>query len=107
MFDSVSEAESGLIGSADLRLIRATLGRLDASVSDGVRIDQLRLLEEIKAATAAAQAKVTAGFVVSQRAEQAAKGVPAGSGEGFQRRWGWRCECRRIRPPVTPVRRSS
>src|SRR6185437_4704058 len=37
----------------------------------------IRLLKEIKAQAAAAQARQTAAFVASQRAEQAAAGVPA------------------------------
>jgi hypothetical protein len=53
------------------------LARLDNDVTDAERIDQLRALEQLKAAAAAAQAKVTAAFVASQRAEQEAAGIPA------------------------------
>ena len=60
-----------------LTAMRNELARLDRVVSDAVRIDRIRLLEEISGAAAAAQAVQTADFVVSQRAEQAAKGVPA------------------------------
>ncbi len=45
--------------------------------SDAERIDQLRVLEELKAGTAAAQARVTAALDASVRAERAARGVPA------------------------------
>ena len=60
-----------------LTAMRNELARLDRAVSDAVRIDRIRLLEEISGAVAAAQAVQTADFVVSQRAEQAAAGVPA------------------------------
>jgi hypothetical protein len=54
----------------------AALGRLDQRVDDATRIDRIRLLEELKAAAAAAQAKETAAFATSQRASQARAGVP-------------------------------
>jgi hypothetical protein len=44
----------------------STLARLDGDVSDGERISQLDALERVKAACAAAQARVTAKFVDSQ-----------------------------------------
>jgi hypothetical protein len=53
------------------------LARLDRCVGDAERIDQIRALEELKAAAAAAQALVTADFAASQRAEQVVAGVPA------------------------------
>ena len=53
------------------------LADLDDEVSDAERIDQLRALEELKAAAAAAQARVTASLDTSLRAERAARGVPA------------------------------
>jgi hypothetical protein len=43
--------------------------------ADAARIDQLRLLEELKAVAAAAQARVTLGFAASQLAEQDTRGV--------------------------------
>jgi len=61
----------------DLRGFLGALGRLDTGVDDAERIDQIRLLEEIKAAAAAGQAKVTTEFVASQRTAQTAAGVPA------------------------------
>ncbi|MDP9443908.1 MAG: DUF222 domain-containing protein [Actinomycetota bacterium] len=56
----------------------AQLSRLDRQVDDAERVDQLRVLEELKAAAAAAQARVTVDFETSQREQQAAAGVPAG-----------------------------
>ncbi|MGH8969741.1 MAG: DUF222 domain-containing protein, partial [Actinomycetes bacterium] len=53
------------------------LAGLDRTVDDAERIDQLRVLEELKSAAAAAQAVVTADFAASQRSAQAAVGVPA------------------------------
>ena len=42
------------------------LAGLDRDVSDVVRVDQLAVLERVKAACAAAQVRVTADFAVSQ-----------------------------------------
>jgi hypothetical protein len=62
----------------DLRGFLGALGRLDTGVDDAERIDQIRLLEEIKAAAAAGQAKVTTEFVASQRTAQTAAAQPSG-----------------------------
>jgi hypothetical protein len=51
------------------------LAGLEDEVGDAERIDQIRLLEELKSAAAAAQARVTARFVESQKAAQEAAGV--------------------------------
>lgn len=60
----------------------------DADVDpDAVRIEQLALLERVKAAAAAAQARITEPFAASQRERQVAAGVPArrlGRGIGDQ-----------------------
>jgi hypothetical protein len=56
------------------RGVRA-LGLLDPDVDDGERIDRIRLLEELKAAAAAAQARETVLFAAAQRAAQSAAGV--------------------------------
>ena len=69
--------EPALLGTEELRRLVARLGVLDAEVGDAERIDQIRLLEELKAAAAAAQAKVTARFVASQRAAQLEAGGAA------------------------------
>ena len=74
---SETELSDGDPGVRVLTAMRDELARLDRVVSDAVRIDRIRLLEEISGAVAAAQAVQTADFVVSQRAEQAAAGVPA------------------------------
>ena len=52
------------------------VGDIDRNVSDDERIDQLRLLEDLKNAAAAAQARIAVDFDDSQRAEQEAAGVP-------------------------------
>lgn len=52
-------------------------GCTGVGADDAERIDQLRALEELKAAAAAAQARVTAELEVSQRAAQVTAGVPA------------------------------
>ncbi|MPV87388.1 DUF222 domain-containing protein [Georgenia ruanii] len=66
---------------------RETLAELDRDVSDVERVDQLRVLEELKAAAAAAQARIAVDLDLSQRREQEAAGVPAvrrGRGVGAQ-----------------------
>src|SRR5512145_162179 len=62
----------------DLCKVLERLGGLTGeSVDDGERIDQLALLESIKGAAAAAQARVSVAFDASQREAQAVAGVPA------------------------------
>ena len=75
------------VGTATLTDWRHQLAGMDRTVGDAERIEQLRALEELKAAAAAAQAVVTADFVASQRAEKRAAGVPErdlGTGVGAQ-----------------------
>ncbi len=63
------------------------LGRIDRTLGDAERIEQIRLLEELKSAAAAGQAVLTADLAASQRAEQRAAGVPEadlGKGVGAQ-----------------------
>jgi hypothetical protein len=62
--------------TADLAAFAAALRSLDTDVDDAERIDQLRLLEELKGAVAA-QARVTTDFATSQERPQRATGVPA------------------------------
>ncbi|WP_427115472.1 DUF222 domain-containing protein [Pseudarthrobacter scleromae] len=50
---------------------------LPVSSDSAALIDQLRALEELKAAAAAAQARVAVAFDLAQRAEQAEAGIPA------------------------------
>ncbi len=64
-----------VLDTATLAGWREQLGWLDRGVGDAERVDQIRLLEEVKSAAAAAQAVVTADLVASQRAEQRAAGV--------------------------------
>ncbi len=63
------------------------LAEMARDVDDAERIDQIRVLEELKAAAAAAQARASVDLDVSQRHAQAAAGVPAarrGIGVGAQ-----------------------
>ncbi|WP_157749486.1 DUF222 domain-containing protein [Jatrophihabitans sp. GAS493] len=60
-----------------LAAIKQVLAQTGPAAGDAELIDQIRLLEEIKAAAAAAQARATAAFVVSQRAGHVAAGVAA------------------------------
>jgi hypothetical protein len=52
------------------------LARFDRDVSDAERIDQIRALERLKSAAAAAQARITVDLDTSIRAERAAVGTP-------------------------------
>ncbi len=58
------------VGTPGVRSWAAGLARMDEAVTDAERVEQLRALEELKSAAAAAQARVTAAFVASQRREQ-------------------------------------
>ena len=72
----VREAAAGCSAStADLRRARDLLTRLARDVDDAERIDQIRLLEELKSAAAAAQARVVADLHDSQVARQRAHGL--------------------------------
>lgn len=76
MFETMGlrEAATGLtapLTTRDLRQVLAALARLDRDVDDAERVDQIRVLEEIKAAAGAAQARATADLDSSQRARQA------------------------------------
>ena len=79
----ISDAAAGAPGTAistgELAAWSVALRALAADVDDAERIDQLRLLEELKSAAAAAQALVTASFARSQRA---ANGVPDSADPG-------------------------
>ena len=54
----------------------ADVRTLEVAGDDAGRVEQIRQLEELKRAASAAQARVTAELVVSQRAAQVAAGVP-------------------------------
>ncbi len=53
------------------------LAGLDRAVDDVERVDRIRVLEDLKAAAAAAQARAAADLDASVRAERAARGLPA------------------------------
>ena len=61
----------------ELSTLLEALGETPPDVDDAVRIDLIASLEALKGAAAAAQARITVAFDASQRAEQAARGVPA------------------------------
>ena len=71
-----SDALPGVLPTATLAGWRHRLVGLDRVVGDAERVEQIRALEELKSAAAAAQAVVTADLVASQRAQQRAAGVP-------------------------------
>jgi len=66
------------LSTAALGGLVGRLGRLDTEVDDAERITQLELLERPKGAAAAAQARVSVALDRSQRADQAAQGLPSG-----------------------------
>jgi len=73
-----------------------TLRTLPQGVSDAVRIDRIRALEQLKAAAGAAQAIETAAFAAAQREQHRAAGVPeARIGQGVAAQVGL---ARRISP---------
>jgi hypothetical protein len=79
-----TDVRPAAVTTADLQDWRAGLAVRDADVSDAERIEQLRALEELKSAAAAAQAWVTADLDESIRGERAAGEVPAtGRGRGI------------------------
>jgi hypothetical protein len=83
MFDSPSTP----VGSTVVRGWVDLLAGTDRAVSDAERVEQLRALEELKAAAAAAQAPAAADLDASVRARHAARGLPAsrqGHGVGAQ-----------------------
>ncbi len=63
--------------AAGVAAMATTLRTLGGGGDPAELIDQLRRLEELKGAAAAAQARVTTTFAATQRAAQEASGVPA------------------------------
>ena len=75
----MSEAGSTIEHMFDLGMLkrcREALSAPDRDLTDKERIDLIRGLEELKCTAEAAQATLTADFDASQRAVQAARGVP-------------------------------
>lgn len=76
MFETVGDASADVL--LDARAVTrwiSELRGLATDVTDAERIDQLRALEGVKAAAAAAQARIAVDLDASQRATQAAAGV--------------------------------
>jgi hypothetical protein len=74
-------------GAATVRNWVDELARVDGRDSDVGRIESIRALEELKSAAAAAQARLTAAFAASQRADQRRAGLRSsevGRGIGTQ-----------------------
>ena len=71
-----SEHMSEQVTSSDVRSFMLALTQVDGvGCTDAERVDLLRALEELKGSAAAAQAKVTVAFDISQRQEQRDAGV--------------------------------
>ena len=68
--------DSRVTGWPVLAACARALGDLDVDVSDVARIEQIAALEELKSATAAAQARLAVAFDRSQRQAQRDEGVP-------------------------------
>ncbi|TWF75829.1 uncharacterized protein DUF222 [Pseudonocardia hierapolitana] len=66
-----------LLNSAAINAWVVRLARFDRDVLDTERIEQLRALERLKSAAAAAQARIAVDLDTSMRAGQAAAGMPA------------------------------
>ncbi|MET3903188.1 DUF222 domain-containing protein [Paenarthrobacter sp. 4246] len=76
-----------VLGRAPVLADSVRPGTVPASTVSSDLIEQLRVLEEMKAAISALQARVAVAFDLAQRAEQAEAGVPAterGQGVGAQ-----------------------
>ena len=70
-------AEGRRVISADIADLATALRTLGSGTDEvGELVDQIRRLEELKSAAAAAQARVTAVFAATQRTAQRAAGVP-------------------------------
>lgn len=66
-------------GSArELIALRMALGLMTVAGTESEAIDRIRVLEQLKAACAAAQARETVALDARRRAEEADRGVPAG-----------------------------
>ena len=57
---------AGTVSTADLRDLVEMLSRVDDAVTNAARVDQLDALERVKAAVAAAQARVTAAILAEE-----------------------------------------
>lgn len=75
----------GILRSTDVAALMSALRALGSSAESATElIDQITVLEQLKSAAAAAQARATAAFAAKQRAEQRAAGVQAGDvGKGI------------------------
>jgi hypothetical protein len=79
--------DSGGMSAAEVRSATVALAQCSTAMIDRERIDLISALEELKAAAAALQARVSVAFDDSQRRLQAARGVPPreqGRGVGAQ-----------------------
>jgi hypothetical protein len=78
MFDDDDAAGGGrVLLTGDLEGFLRALPSLDREVSEAERVDQIGLLERVKGARAAAQARVTVDLHGARVAAEAAAGVPA------------------------------
>lgn len=84
MFDtSVSGNTRQPAGSSTMADFASFLSTLDQEVSDAELIDRIEALEKLKSAAAAAQARATVRFDISQRNKQSHTGTRAKPGEGI------------------------
>jgi hypothetical protein len=71
--------DSGGMSAAEVRSATVALAQCSTAMIDRERIDLISALEELKAAAAALQARVSVAFDDSQRRLQAARGYPGAS----------------------------
>jgi hypothetical protein len=77
IIEHMFEQSEGVAPSVDdVNAMAAVLAGVGAGLDDAARVDMLRALEVLACAARGAQARVTAEFDRSQRAEQAQAGVP-------------------------------
>ena len=88
--ERIGESRTGAVvalGRAPVLVDSVQAGEGTASTVSSDLIEQLRVLEEMKSAISALQARVAVAFDLAQRAEQAEEGIPAserGQGVGAQ-----------------------
>lgn len=73
---SGSAAGVRVLRTEAIRAMTAAMQRVDSSLSDQERIDQIRAIEELVCAGQAAQARLSAAVDTSMRAQAAERGVP-------------------------------
>jgi hypothetical protein len=84
MFEPTSERRT--LSTADLAVVAAHLRAMPAAGDESEHVDRIRLLEELKAVSAAAQARETAALHAARRDAEAARGRPRSAAAAWRPR---------------------